>query len=135
MTQATPKLSKAALRRFPGGLVRYQHQFNPSVIYTPGVQYVANEGQAYWLIDTIAAWIGSSEFEKARHLDTRISSLHFWSLEVKPDRSATLTAKADSPDEPFIVQELDYTDFPLDQIDIWVGSSGKHWTLYLPSEH
>ena len=128
-------LEQSDLRQFSGDLVRYRHPLNSKVIYTPGIQHVAEAGQAYWLIDAIASWIGSPEFDQASRDDERILHMHFWTLEVSDDKSATLYAKADSPDKPFITQEIKFTDFPLPKIDIWAGFDGEHYTLYLPSEH
>jgi hypothetical protein len=60
--------------------------------------------------------------------------MQFWRLTVT-DESAVLVAEADSGEEPFIRQEIEFTDFPLEKIDIWAAFDGLHWTLYLPSEH
>lgn len=128
-------LTKDDLRQFTGDLERFRHSIARNVIYTPGVQYVAEQGEAYWLIDAIASWIGSKPFRDAATEDYRIRHLHSWTLTVAEDNSATLYAKADSPDDAFIVQTIPYTDFPLSEIHIWAGFSGEHWTLYLPSEH
>ncbi|MEM9411296.1 MAG: DUF6876 family protein [Planctomycetota bacterium] len=124
------------LRQFTGDLVRYRHLLNRSVIYTPGVRHLAEETNAYWLIDAIASWISSPKFEESVREDSRISYLHFWKLDVALNNStAVLHAEADSDVEPFIVQEIEFTDFPLNNISIWAGYDGTHWTLYLPSEH
>lgn len=135
MTQQKPTLCETDLRQFTGDLVRYRHPLNPEVIFTPGVRYVADKGEAYWLIDAIASWIGSPVFRKAASADRRIAAMHFWRLEKGEGTSATLTAKADSPEAAFIEQEIPFTDFPLQAIDIWAAYDGEHWTLYLPSEH
>jgi len=135
MTHDKPKLTQHDLRQFTGDLERYRHPLNRTVTYTPGVQYVAEVGQAYWLLDAIASWIGTTEFNEAASRDDRISEMHFWTLAVDPNKSAKLCAKADSPDESFIEQVIAWTDFPLDKIDIWAAFDGEHWTLYLPSEH
>ncbi|QDV42519.1 hypothetical protein Enr13x_23670 [Stieleria neptunia] len=129
------KLTQHELNQFIGDLVRYRHPLNRKVIYTPGVKYVAEKGEAYWLIDAIASWIGSEVFTEAASKDCRIEYMHFWTLTVGDDGTATLYAKADSPDEAFIVQTIPFTDFPMSSIDIWAGFDGEHWTLYLPSEH
>ena len=123
------------LQHFMGDLVRYRHPLNQNVIYTPGVRYLAEKAEAYWLIDAIASWIGSPEFNQAATQDARIDEMHFWTLEVTADQSALLFAKADGPDKAFIEQPLEWTDFPLPKIDIWAAFDGSHWTLYLPSEH
>ncbi len=128
-------LTKDDLRQFTGDLVRYRHYLNPNVIYTPGVRHIAEHGEAFWLVDAIASWIGSEPFREASTQDYRINQMHFWTLTVAEDNSATLYAKADSPEDAFIVQTIPYTDFPLGEIRIWAGFDGEQWTLYLPSEH
>jgi hypothetical protein len=44
-----PKLTHAELKQFTGDLDRYQHSLNRRVIYTPGVQILAERGREYWL--------------------------------------------------------------------------------------
>ena len=127
-------LTQANLRQFTGDLERFRHSLARKVIYTPGVKFVAESGGAYWLIDEIALAIAWGEILKAGETDPRILELHFWRLEVKYD-SAKLTARADSDVPPFFTKNIPFTDFPLDQIDIWAAFDGQHWTLYLPSEH
>ncbi|WP_436717744.1 hypothetical protein U8335_13755 [Roseiconus lacunae] len=129
------KLTKDQLNQFTGDMVRYRHLINRKVIYTPGVKYLAEKAEAYWLIDAIASWIGSEPFEDAASKDDRIGYMHFWTLTVHENGTATLAAKADSPEKPFISQQIPFTDFPLDSIDIWAAVSDELWTLYLPSEH
>ncbi|QDS92483.1 hypothetical protein FF011L_12260 [Roseimaritima multifibrata] len=129
------QLTYSQLQHFTGDLERYRHSFNRRVIYTLGVQHVAERGEAYWLIDAIASWIGSKSFRQAALKDSRIEEMHFWTLQRTEGTAATLFAKADSPDAPFITQEIEFTDFPLPKIDIWAAFDGEHWTLYLPSEH
>ncbi len=133
--QTKEPLSESDLRNFTGDLERYRHSFNRNVIYTPGVQYVAEKGEAYWLIDAIASWIGSEPFNEAAAEDPRISYMHFWTLETSWSKAGQLTARADGPEKPFIVQNIMFTDFPLRKLEIWAGFDGEHWTLYLPSEH
>lgn len=128
-------LTHADLRQFTGDLERYRHQIARSVIYTPGVQYLAERAGAYWLIDEIALAIAGGDIAKAGKSDDRVLSLHFWKLEVREDSSAELTARADDGVPAFVTKHILWTDFPLDHIDIWAGYDGQHWTLYLPSEH
>lgn len=123
------------LEQFTGDLVRYRHPLNRKVIYTKGVRYVAQKCEAYWLIDAIASWIVTKRFKEAVAADYRVGEMHFWTLEVSENQTARLYAKADSPEEPFIVQEISFTDFPLPKMNIWAAWDGEHWTLYLPGEH
>ena len=123
------------LNLFTGDLERFRHWLCRRVIYTPGVHYLAERGQAHWLLDAIAFYFGSNDMVRAIERDKRLEDMQFWRLDVRDDRSAVLSARADSGEEPFILQSIEYTDFPLDYVDIWAAYDGEHWTLYLPSEH
>lgn len=123
------------LQHFTGDLDRFRHGFNRRVIYTPGIQYLAEQAGAYWLIDAIAIHLNSEPLRLAVQQDQRIGEMHFWKLAVEPNRSAMLTATADSGEPAFLRQAIEFTDFPLPNIDIWAAFDGAHWTLYLPSEH
>jgi len=135
-TQQKAARIKSQLQMFTGDLDRFRHSINRHVIYTPGIQYLAEEAGAYWLIDAIASWIGSHSFNQAARRDQRIGEMHFWQLEVDQEaRSAVLTARADSGEPAFITQRIPFSDFPLAKIDVWAAYDGTNWTLYLPSEH
>ncbi len=125
----------ADLQRFTGDLERFRHPLARSVIYTPGVRFLAERGSAYWLIDEIALSIAAGDVARAGREDERVLSLHFWRLAVRENRSAELTARADSDVPPFVTRQIPWTDFPLDYVDVWAGYDDQHWTLYLPSEH
>ena len=99
-------LSESDLRNFCGDLKRYRHFPNRRLIDTPGIRHSAAAGNGYWIIDAIASWIGSKQFNEAIAKDHRMGEMHFWALSRLEDRRAKLLAKAD----PFIVQNIDYTD-------------------------
>jgi hypothetical protein len=50
----THTLSKTDLAQFTGTENWYRHALVRKVLYTDGVQYVAEHGGAYWLLDEIA---------------------------------------------------------------------------------
>ena len=128
-------LTHDELRQFTGDLERYRHSFNRRVIYTPGVQHLAERAGAYWLIDLIASYIGTPEMARAIADDYRLGEMQFWRLAVDDNGGAVASCRADSDQAPAITQVVPFTDFPLDQIEIWAGFDGERWTLYLPSEH
>jgi len=128
-------LTHEELRHFTGDLERYRHPIARNVIYTPGIRHVAERAGAYWLIDEIAFAIAGGEVARAGRADPRVLDLHFWKLTVREDRTAELTARADSGESALVKREIAFTDFPLSEIDIWAGFDGRCWTLYLPSEH
>lgn len=123
------------LQYFTGDLERWRHSLYRKLIYTPGVKHLAERAGAYWLIDAVASWLPSHQFHAAAQRDPRISDIHFWKLAVAEVRSAVLTAVADSGEEPFIRQKIEYTDFPLTEIDLYCAFDRGHWTLMLPSEY
>lgn len=128
-------LTHNELKQFTGDLERYHYPLNHSVTYTPGVKHLAERAGAFWLIDMIVSYVGSPIMRQAIDKDPRLGSLQFWRLIVGEDRTAIVTCKADSGIKPAITQEIEYTNFPLDNIDLWMGYDGIRWTLYLPSEH
>ena len=50
----THTLTKADLRHFTGTESWFRHALVRDILYTEGVQYVAEQGGAYWLLDEIA---------------------------------------------------------------------------------
>lgn len=128
-------LTHEQLSHFNGDVLRYRHELNQRVVYTPGVKFLAEKAGAYWLIDVIASYLTPAVIEAAAKIDVRIQYLHFWRLDVYVDNSALVTAQVDSGCQPFITQRIPFTDFPLAFVSVWAGWDGKLWTLYLPSEH
>lgn len=128
-------LTTKDLQQFTGDDVRYRHPLIRKVIYTPGVQHLAEAGEAYWLVDAIAFWMTSNDYLHATAYDARLCDMVFWTLEVNDDQSAILVGKADSDAKPAFTQAIPYTDFPLTIVNIWAAFDGQYWSLYLPSEH
>jgi hypothetical protein len=61
--------------------------------------------------------------------------MQFWRLKVNADKSAVLTCVADSGEPPVVTQQIDLTDFPLQEVEIWVGGKEKMKIAILPSEY
>lgn len=131
----TPSALVEQLRQFTGSELFYRHPFNRQVVYTEGVRFLAEQAEAFWLIDAIASYFGTPRMRAAIAADGRLEDLQFWSLRVEPNGRACLVCQADSGEPAAIVQNVPFTDFPLARIDVWAGFNGEFWTLYLPSEH
>ena len=114
-------LHTADLRHFIGTENWYKHPLFCTYTYTDGVQYVACEGHAYWLIDAIFS----------HQLDAKVNgeSFQVWTLTVTDD-SAKLTGD-DGNGTVIAEQEIDYTDFPLPEIRFYLTNK----VLMLPSEY
>ena len=71
--------------------------------------------------------------------DERLRDIQFWKLKVTEKdgrKSAVLTCRADSGEEPAITQRIEYTDFDLPEIDLWVGPvDERRFVLMLPNEY
>ncbi len=100
-------------------------------VLTDGTQYVAEEAGAYWLMDAIAI----HQPAVMKHRDDRLHSLQFWHLKVEPDHSAVLACRADSGCEPAVTQQIEFTDFCLPEITIWVAVDDERTVLMLPNEY
>jgi hypothetical protein len=109
------------LAHFTGDLDRYRH-WTRRLIYTPGIQHLAEKAGAYWLIDLIASW----------QIQPNVAAECFqvWTLVVRPNRTATATATGE--DQAVLTsQDISHTDFPLTEITVWLIDG----TLFLPSEY
>jgi hypothetical protein len=94
------------------------------ITFTDGVHFLAEKAGAYWLIDLIAP-----------HKNRRLSNEEFqiWTFTVNRDKPpmAVATCQADT-DEPVLRrQRIEYTDFPLPAIKLWLVDG----VLMLPSEY
>lgn len=128
MTTTKKTLTQSDLDQFYGS-ENYYKNFT-GLIYTDGVKYMAEHGEAYWLIDAIGSHQLDPKLNKGRLRD-----LQFWNLTVNDNKSAVLTCRADSGVPAAVTQNIPFTDFPMKSIDIWVGRDERGRIAYLPSEH
>lgn len=126
------------LKHFTGGGDFYKHPFD-RIIYSEGVKFLIEQANAHWLLDAIGSYFHSRVMRDAMAADPRLGELQFWTLTRLDDGSAVLTATADRKHPPFITQNIEYTDFPLQEARIWAGRASLEeespWILHLPSEY
>lgn len=104
---------------FMGGGDQYRHPMF-GFLYTEGVQYIAEEAGAYWLLDLV----GSYQY--------RFKNIPFQLWELKVDnRSGVVTMKEDSGQPELVRQEIEYTDYPGDYLKLYFIDG----VLLLPSEY
>lgn len=103
------------------GTTRWFRHWTRRLVYTEGVQYLAEKANAYWLIDLVASW--------CPHPSLRSEEFVVWKLSVKPDRTAT--AIADGNGRELARQDISLTDFPLEEVSLYLTDN----TLLLPSEY
>ena len=119
----TKTLSEADLRQFTGTETWFRHPLNRKVVYTEGVQYVAENGGAYWLLDEIA-------LIQPHNKKVAAEAFQVWTLTVRADRTATLVCD-DGNGQVVFTKDLEFTDFPLDTIRFYFTDN----TILLPSEY
>ena len=106
-------LKQTDIDQFTSSESLYKHPFG--LLYTCGVRYLATAGNAYWLIDTIA----SHQSNKLLALPN-LQDFQIWRLVVNNNKYATLICEQDT-DYKILRQEIDYTDFPLPCIKLYLG--------------
>ena len=118
----------AQLAQFTGSETFTRHSLARRMLMTEGVVFVADNAGAYWLTDAIASYL----------LDDRARAEEFqvWRLTVDGEtHRGVLTMTDCNAQTPIITQDLDYTDFPLPEIMLWLVRGDGHWVLMLPSEY
>lgn len=119
----TKTLTAKDLLQFSGSENWYRHSLNRKVLYTDGAQYLAENGGAYWLLDSIAIAQAHIEAVKAEEFQ-------MWTLKVNPDSSALLTCD-DGNGHIVYDQSIPFTDFPLPEVKLYFCNN----VIMLPGEY
>jgi hypothetical protein len=116
----------SALQHFTGSENSYfRETLSGRIDYTEGVRFLQQQN-CYWLTDAIASY-QTSEFKQS-------NDRQFWKLSVDLlTRQATLTCD-DGDGNISVTQSIEFTDFPLVEIRIWVEVNQRVF-MYLPSEY
>lgn len=102
-----------------------KYYFNPlyrRYNYTDGVRYLAEKGNAYWLIDFI---LSNQHTAKIRAEEFQV-----WTITLKNEGGAIISVE-DGNKNVISTFNLDFTDFPLQEYSLWLVGQ----TLILPSEY
>ena len=119
------KLVESDLDGFTG-TERYTRHWTGKLVYTDGIAFLAEKGGAHWLIDAIASY----QIDKKVLKNKNLADFQLWVLRVK-DNKAVLTCQEDSDKPAVITQRIGFTDFPLQEVKIYV----ENGICLLPSEH
>ena len=114
------------LKQFHGTTMYHKHLFpgKSPILLTDGCKYVRDVCKAYWLFDAILSY----------QCDKILRGINFqiWELkQLKSDLTWQLTCREDTGKKPLIRQSIEFSDFPLDYIRIWVIDK----VVLLPSEY
>ena len=104
------------------------YRIMPNVLMTDGAKFVADNGEAYWLMTTIASYL--PEF-------TEKETFIVATLQVS--RTATSShaiLKLDDGNENVLAQQfIEYTDFQLDVIKLYACYTGDMWVIMTQREY
>jgi hypothetical protein len=117
---------KTTLKEFHGTTEYHKHLFpgRPAILITDGCKYIRDQLNAYWLFDAILSY----------QADLRKRQINFqvWELkQLRLDLTWLLTCREDTGIKPVIRQSIEYSDFPINYIKIWVIDK----VALLPSEY
>ena len=127
-TNIAAEVLKNNLRQFTGTehYWRYSPLF-PNVVLTDGAKYLADQAGAYWLMDVI-----SSHMPKVKDY---FAIAWFYKI----DSEWCFRLLSDLPIEDDTVewahQKIEFSDFPLNEIKLYVAKQDDLWVILLPSEY
>ncbi len=123
-----PAQFRAQLAQFTGSAAFTRHGLIRSVLMTEGVAFLADAAGAHWLTTAIASYLHEPS--------VKAEEFQIWRLTVDVStRRAVLTMSDGNTEAAKITQAMDYTDFPLEEITLWLVADGRHWVLMLPNEY
>ena len=104
----------------------HYYKLHSNLLITDGVKYLYDECRAFWLMDVI--WSYLPQITKDEHFlvvkfDVRDEDGRFWMGDDVP------------PVHVDIMQEIGFTDFPLDSITLYVSRMEDKWVVMLTSEY
>jgi hypothetical protein len=114
------------LKQFHGTAEYYKHLFpgKSPILLTDGCKFIRDGCKAYWLFDAILSY----QCEKV------LKGVNFqvWELkQLRKDLTWQLTCREDTGKKPLVTQSIEYSDFPLDYLKIWLIDK----VALLPSEY
>lgn len=121
-----------SLAQFTGTEKWYRHGMFRQLYLTDGTKYLADKAKAWWLVDAIGSHIVTNK-------NVRREPFQNWRFvkgEKKHRLFVTDGGKGDTP-RTVASQQIDFTDFPLDDIELWaIWDDGlRGFVLMLPSEY
>jgi len=114
------------LRASFAGTEELHRHWLPGVTFTDGVRAMAEECEAYWLLDVIV----SHQCDSRSRSKIPDQAFQVWTLKVEDGRGKVFVDDGNGC-EPVLMQAIPFTDYPLDEIKIWFVNG----TMMLPSEY
>lgn len=117
-------LREQDLREFTGSENWYRYSPFQPFLYTDGVQYVAEKGGAYWLLDKIFSCQSCVP-------GLTDEPMCFWELTLNTEGEGARLVCTDGNCQQLYAENILFTDFPLKKIKFYFQNN----VLFLPSEY
>lgn len=128
-----------ALPQFTGTQRWFRHPagalVGTEVLYTEGAKYLADAAEAYWLLDLIVSY--------QKEAAVKAEDFQVWKFKrggdadmATKERPHRATMTDGNGETPIVSQAIEYTDFPLPEIELWAIAEGpQRRVILLPSEY
>lgn len=127
-TDMAPDQLREALRGFYGTEAYYRT--NPGLLVTDGVKFLADTAGAYWLLDMVWSYL-----PRLRKTDDTFFVVVLTKEGVR-NPGAIFSIQDDiPPNQTYATQAVEYSDFPLDEIVMYLSHAGSDFVLMLRSEY
>lgn len=118
---------KTELQQFSGTIDFHRHSFFSHSTYTDGIQHLCEQANSYWLLDVIFSYLPDIIKDKD----------YFYVITLKKSEGNSFVFKIENEVTKLSIrQEIEYSDFPLDEITLYLAYNGEQlgYTVMLPSE-
>lgn len=108
----------------------HYYRTNPGLLVTDGVKFLADTAHCYWLLDMV--WSYLPVLRKSG--DTFFVVV--LTKEGVRDPGAVFSIQDDiPPNQTYAQQAIEFTDFPLDEIVLYLSATEEEFVLMLRSEY
>ncbi len=111
------QITAADLAQFTGTTQYFRH-WTKKIVYTDGVQFLAEQAGAYWLIDLVASY------------QPLCDERQYWILVIEDGKYCAVCKDRD--DRVLVSQKIEYSDFPAHLMPFTLYL--QDGVLFLPSE-
>ena len=114
------------LRNFYGTEHYYRHM--PGLVITDGVKFLADNAGCYWLLDMVWSYLPMLRKSRDTFFVVRYAGT--------PGASGLFSITDDiPPNQTYAQQAIEHTDFPLDEIVLYLSATEEEFVLMLRSEY
>lgn len=114
------------LRQFYG--TEHYHRYMPGLVVTDGVKFLADNAGCYWLLDMVWSYLPALRKSGDTFFVVRYAGT--------PGASGLFSITDDIPaNQTYAAQAVEYSDFPLDEIVMYLSHAGGDAVLMLPTEY